>query len=108
MTIQTSQIQVGIACERLRATLAASVANAHLAQEVAQLARLLEADGGRGRRDLAEDGVGDGLATGGELDRLDVALRDALEVVLATDVLARRLAERFADLPARSQQLERR
>src|SRR5438876_12400918 len=105
VTIQTSQIQAGIACERLRLTLTASVANPHLAQAVGELARVVEADVCRRRRDLGEHRVGDRLAPGGELDRLDVALGYPLEVVLAADVLARGRAQRRTSRRARREQL---
>ena len=77
-------------------------------RELGRLRRAgLDPDLARGARDLAEHGVGDGLAARRLLDRRGVELGDALEVVLAPGQLGRGGAHRAPCVLVAGEQLER-
>ena len=68
----------------------------------------LDPDLGRRLAHLAQHRVRDGAAAGRLLERGDVEVGDAVEVVLAAGELERRRAHRRPDVRARREQLERR
>src|SRR5437868_8690714 len=75
--------QTGTARTRASGRTAATLlAKPDLAQRRRELARVLEPDLRGGLRHVAVDGVADGLAARGLLERGDVCLGDALDVVL--------------------------
>src|SRR6266508_1444354 len=105
-TIPISHAQAGIARTRALVIVAVSVANADLAQSLAELGDVLEADRRRRRGDLVQNGAVDRLAARRELERCGVLLGYAVEVVLALHVGAGGGSHGGARLGARREQLE--
>src|SRR6476659_4523705 len=103
-TIATSHAQAGTARNR-------SATELDLAEPGRDLARgrrvRLDPDLGGRPAHLAEDIVGDGTTTCGLLERADVEVGNAVEVVLQACELARSLAHRRPDLRARGEEVER-
>src|SRR3989442_2855389 len=93
-TIATTHAPVGTARTRLTAFASVLTTKADLAQPLGDLARVVEPDIRGCLRERAENGVADGLPSGGELDRLGVPVGRPLEVVLARDVDGRGVPER--------------
>src|SRR4051794_39348881 len=93
-TIPVSQTHAGIA--RTRAAGTALATKPHLAQAGGELVRIVETDVRPGACDRTEHGVVHAGASGRELERLHVELRDPLQSVLPLHVLERAFGEVLA------------